>query len=176
MAVCKQCFVEKPDDQFDRWSHKNGKSGQYKSCRSCKTAERKAWRRRNPAKVAEYSARYKTLHPDRVKISRAKQLAKANAEFARASTLYGMARAEILSIYENQQTCEICNAAQSRGKRKRLTIDHDHATGEFRGLLCAGCNRAIGLFQDDPIRMLAAVRYIEKKNDAPSDLYFEGHA
>src|SRR5208282_6270069 len=36
-------------------------------------------------------------------------------------------------------------------------VDHDHETGEFRGLLCHGCNRSIGLLKEnvDTLRRLA---------------------
>jgi len=42
-----------------------------------------------------------------------------------------------------------------------LAVDHDHATGSIRGLLCLRCNFAIGAMDDDPGRMLAAARYAE---------------
>ena len=40
--------------------------------------------------------------------------------------------------------CAICGELPSN---KRLCIDHDHNTGAVRGLLCIGCNVAIGWFE-----------------------------
>jgi hypothetical protein len=41
-------------------------------------------------------------------------------------------------------------------------IDHDHTTGRVRGLLGREINRALGMFQDNPIWLRAAADYIEK--------------
>jgi hypothetical protein len=59
--------------------------------------------------------------------------------------------------------CMICkNPPEGRGKGDRLHIDHDHATGERRGLLCGNCNTMIGLAGEDPAVLLAAVDYLRK--------------
>lgn len=63
--------------------------------------------------------------------------------------------------------CAICHSPDP-GKGKRFAIDHDHnccpgrvTCGKcIRGLLCQKCNRGLGLFNDDPDRMEAAVRYL----------------
>ncbi len=40
-------------------------------------------------------------------------------------------------------------------------IDHNHATGEFRGVLCKQCNGALGMFGDSPATLKNAVEYLE---------------
>lgn len=55
--------------------------------------------------------------------------------------------------------CAICGKPE---KGKRLAVDHCHATGRVRGLLCMNCNRAIGHFQDDPDLMLRGAQYVQK--------------
>jgi hypothetical protein len=44
-----------------------------------------------------------------------------------------------------------------------LYVDHDHRTGKVRGILCNACNTAIGLFEEDPLRLITALRYLETK-------------
>jgi hypothetical protein len=67
-------------------------------------------------------------------------------------------------IFEKQNgLCAICRVALDRtayGKRS-VHLDHDHATGVNRQLLCALCNAGLGAFRDDPVLMRAAADYIE---------------
>jgi hypothetical protein len=44
----------------------------------------------------------------------------------------------------------------------RLHVDHDHVTGDNRGLLCNRCNPGVGYFQDDPDLLRKAADYIER--------------
>ena len=52
--------------------------------------------------------------------------------------------------------CAICKQRTLR----TMAVDHCHLTGKVRGLLCLTCNRALGLFHDDPDRLMAAVGYL----------------
>ncbi len=55
--------------------------------------------------------------------------------------------------------CSICGQPPKRGRL--LVVDHDHATGEIRALLCDMCNYGLGMFKDDPELMRTAAKYIE---------------
>jgi hypothetical protein len=70
---------------------------------------------------------------------------------------------EILNALKKQQKCAICG---TQPKRKGLHIDHDHRRGVFRGLICERCNIGLGHFQDDPIRLRAAAKYLLKHRDS----------
>lgn len=50
-----------------------------------------------------------------------------------------------------------------------VTIDHDHVTGQIRGLLCGGCNKGIGYFHDNPVLLDKARRYCEKISVDPEN-------
>lgn len=54
--------------------------------------------------------------------------------------------------------CAICGKPPDG--RKKLAIDHDHDTGEVRGLLCSNCNNALGLLEDDVKRFRRAIQYL----------------
>lgn len=56
---------------------------------------------------------------------------------------YGITEEQYDEIYRTQQgCCAVCKRAASNFKH-RLAVDHDHKTGEIRGLLCLHCNRYV---------------------------------
>jgi hypothetical protein len=62
--------------------------------------------------------------------------------------------------------CACCKCAETRtvkgtGKIKTLAVDHCHATGKVRGLLCGRCNQGMGHFKDSPALLRAAITYLE---------------
>ena len=74
---------------------------------------------------------------------------------------YGITSEEYWAIYEHQGGfCYICRRAN--GKRKRLSVDHCHATGIVRGLLCTACNRnVLGHLRDDPAALERGRDYLK---------------
>lgn len=56
--------------------------------------------------------------------------------------------------------CAACGELEVPGSMS-LHVDHDHSTGSVRGLLCGNCNRAIGLFRDNPRALRRAASYLE---------------
>lgn len=59
--------------------------------------------------------------------------------------------------------CAICGKHRSQLKQ-RLRVDHDHATGAVRGLLCPSCNGGLGHFRDSIAFLTKAVDYLAGGN------------
>jgi hypothetical protein len=57
-------------------------------------------------------------------------------------------------LYSHNECCHIC------GIKTELHIDHCHATGKVRGLLCRGCNTGLGSFKDDKENLDKAIQYL----------------
>ena len=63
--------------------------------------------------------------------------------------------------------CAVCRKPETAtryGKLKHLAVDHNHGTGEVRGLLCAECNTGLGKFGDDPALLRGAADYLDTHN------------
>jgi hypothetical protein len=62
--------------------------------------------------------------------------------------------------------CRICKTKPARP----LFVDHSHASGRVRGLLCHPCNAALGFMRDDPVIAAAATDYLRdaKREGGPS--------
>jgi Recombination endonuclease VII len=56
--------------------------------------------------------------------------------------------------------CAICK--QEPQNERELVVDHNHLTGEIRGLLCYSCNSAIGHLKENPDLFMEAYEYMER--------------
>lgn len=54
--------------------------------------------------------------------------------------------------------CEVCGRSDVK-----FCIDHDHETGKVRGLLCDGCNKALGHARDDISILAGLIKYLEER-------------
>lgn len=78
---------------------------------------------------------------------------------------FGITPAQYLDMLEAQGgVCAICEHPEKgvarNGRTKALAVDHDHATGDVRGLLCANCNKGIGNLGDSPERLMSGAAYL----------------
>ncbi len=84
---------------------------------------------------------------------------------------YGIGRADWLSMYERQGgVCFVCRGEgflMREDHTAKLMVDHCHATGKVRGLLCHNCNRALGLLKDDKSAIRRALEYLEGATTIP---------
>lgn len=94
-----------------------------------------------------------------------KHRAKVGPDVAKCRELqraYGITHEQYKLQLERQGgVCAICKEPE-RIAGRALAVDHCHATGAVRGLLCAMCNTGIGKLRDDPALVRSALSYLEK--------------
>lgn len=85
---------------------------------------------------------------------------------ARLQRLYGLSEYQYTELLARQgHVCALCYRIPTG---RRLDVDHDHRTGEIRGLLCHLCNRALGMVRGgSPDEMadvlMAMAKYVKNK-------------
>jgi len=132
MKRCALCHEWKTEARFSRDDRK--KDGLRSRCKDCVSDGRKLTRERDN----EISRRWK------------------------AKYVYMVVPGEYDALYEKQKgCCAVCGTHQSV-LGKRLSIDHDHATGLVRGLLCSSCNLALGLMRDNIDVLFNAAIYLKQ--------------
>lgn len=83
-------------------------------------------------------------------------------------TMYGLAPGEYDRMNAEQNgLCAICGSPETSserytGRSRKLFVDHHHASGQVRQLLCMRCNVGIGQFRDDPDLLKKAIAYLDK--------------
>lgn len=130
---------KKRKEYRDRFNarHPNYQRGYQKQWRSMSIEERTAWRLRE-----------RNRHRDSNLRSCLKRY-------------YGMTLEDYNAMLSRQSgRCAACGKAPPVGG-KRLYVDHDHATGNVRGLLCQHCNSAIGFAGDDVSVLRSLISYLE---------------
>jgi hypothetical protein len=105
--------------------------------------------------------------PDRAQRMKEYDQARTSYDKERARGLrrnFGMTVVEYSEMFLAQTgVCAICGRAETatfKGSVRPLAVDHDHVTNARRKLLCANCNRALGLMRDDPQLLIAAAEYL----------------
>lgn len=99
---------------------------------------------------------------------------KSGSEYHRNQRLlrrFGITATQYDEMLESQGgACAICgSSAGSKSRNMRLSVDHSHATGKVRGLLCLHCNVAIGKFGDSSAMLRKAATYLDRSQEVNND-------
>lgn len=81
---------------------------------------------------------------------------------------YGITKEQYIQMYNSQMgLCAGCMKLPKSGGRNgcnaKLFVDHNHKTGDIRGLLCYACNASIGLSYDDPEVLISLSNYLKSR-------------
>ena len=131
-----------------------------------KLAYCRAWKAANKEKVAAQNKAYREANKEKAAVQQ-KAWKEANKEQIRDQGLqkkYGITLADYEDMLEAQDGhCAICPKTPAEEHHSVLHVDHNHETGEVRGLLCNSCNKGLGHLGDSTEILTSALQYLLKK-------------
>lgn len=106
-----------------------------------------------------YCASYHVEHCEEIAVRKAKR---HKDKAPHLMWKYGITLADYDMMLEIQGgVCAICGKTPEENKR-RLCVDHDHETGQVRGILCTQCNSVLGFWKDNPETARQAMIYLRR--------------
>ncbi len=142
---CNCCGEIKSTTEFYKQKRCDGKWGFCSSCKKCEAKRVKKYYKENPEKTNKNNAK--------------KNLKRK----------YGITPEDKENMLKKQNyKCSICGkeiflfGESKKDMEKIACVDHDHATGEVRGLLCNNCNKGLGNFKDNQEYLSNAISYLKE--------------
>jgi hypothetical protein len=159
---CKVCAESKPLTEF--YAAAGTRDGYRLECKVCNLAIRAAKCRANPLPARERAAQCQHDNPERYQARQREYVETGKKSVAnRKSHLkrkYGLTLGSFDELLASQGGgCAVC------GRSGADNVDHDHDTGQVRGILCFKCNVAIGLIDEDSSRAHAAGNYLDRDDE-----------
>lgn len=106
-------------------------------------------------KKREYQARTRDKHAVRMRRYQGKESTKARKAAYAREYHYGLTADDVNAMLVAQGgSCAVCST-----HLERFDVDHDHATGKVRGLVCRRCNIRLGALED-PAFMVEGPAYL----------------
>ena len=172
---CCKCNIEKVISEYHKDTHT--KDDTSPRCKECQSERSKRYQSRNKESVKRQRRQYYLDNKERFNKknkenywkNREQRLQESknrrlDPRVAKDDKLWNGYRIRIEEyeqmLQEQNNKCAVCE------REVKLEVDHCHSTGRVRSLLCGGCNRGLGQFNDDYERVRKAAEYLER--NAPS--------
>jgi hypothetical protein len=146
--VCSKCDTWLAAAHFR--SAPRGRGGLHSICRPCTAKYAREKYAENPELHREASLKWYRNNPEKARLRRRSHTLKAN---------YGLTIEQFDAMLASQGgRCAICRCDEPRGVNWH--VDHDHATGKVRAILCHPCNVTLGNVGDSPDLLMAMAAYL----------------
>jgi hypothetical protein len=157
--ICSLCKEEKDISNFHKRSRRA--CGVASACKECRKPKSKAYYDDNTDTVISRVGKYQKDNAEEIRTSH-KNWRAINRNRVKSYALknkYNLSFDDYnkMALAQNG-LCLICGKLPSHGKP--LVVDHNHETGEIRGLLCTYCNLGLGMFKDSKELLTAALEYL----------------
>ena len=143
MKTCRKCGEDKPKSAY--YASKQNKDGLNSYCKQCKNGHGSEYQRTTKGRMY-----HRNRHLTRT---------------------YGITNDDFQAMLHKQQgKCACCGTLDPRGPG-RFHVDHNHTTGNIRGLLCNTCNLRLGVLENREFVSQVNVYLQEYDNETHGFLY-----
>ena len=165
--VCQDCGASKERSKMDGPLPKRCPKCAKERVRKRSTSwqEENRERANQNAKKHRQKPDYPTYNKERKKMDRSDPMKNKRIKRTKLRSKYGLTDDQIDELFESASgRCPVCLEVFLDSGKKKACVDHDHATGEVRGLLCSACNTALGFLDDDQKRITRLASYLNPAN------------
>lgn len=133
---------------------KSRRNGISSWCKECRKDNARKWKIKYP------------VNADKARLKRIENYKQAPPTYQKQREMllkhrYGITSSDYDNLLKFQNySCAICNK-NSKEMTYLLHVDHCHASGQVRGLLCSPCNTYLGSIKDNPNILLNAINYLK---------------
>lgn len=158
--TCSKCGIHKTLEEFhvDRRSP----DGRQSSCKACRKAASEARKERKK----KYDQQRYAAQKEKVKRAVRKWQSNNPEKVQQYKLKNALSRRYSLTVEEYQEllisqggVCAICGGSD---EQQAFVVDHDHNTGQVRGILCHRCNCMLGFGRDDTTILQAGIEYLKE--------------
>lgn len=163
---CRTCNTARPLDEYGP----DGRTfdGLSTQCRDCRNTYLREHNRNRLQQDPEFRAQ-RSRYWQEFRATRGDEWARQRNRQHKLKLYYGISAEDYDRMLDAQGgRCAICGGTQTEAdvRKRHLSVDHCHATGRVRGLLCESCNFGLGKFRDDPALLAAALEYLQRATSA----------
>lgn len=148
--TCSVCGESKPLSEYSFIVNKHGKTFYKTKCKTCINLKSRSVYDKGKERSRSLNSYYRNHEVSKEK-AREKWRQKSKEKYN-------------LMFLEQSGLCAVCGNSETairNNRLKDLAIDHDHFSGEVRGLLCQRCNLTLGLVSDDIMLLNKLILYLE---------------
>lgn len=151
---------------YERQTHcKNGHELTPENVYLSHRADGRVLRQCKPCRRAEDSAKRAAMTLEERRERRLSYPSLARGKHYQRKYKYGLSEEDVRAMLAHQGGgCGICARPldlDATDKNSKVAVDHDHETGEVRGLLCQRCNAGIGMLMEDMTTLKRALAYLQ---------------
>lgn len=161
-SQCKKCYRSLQKEREDNLIQMHLRQGiseeEPHTCAACKQTKTRRDFHMDRSKKSGVCSTCKECAIKRTAEKYRRSKSEPNSKILQDFGITAQQKTDLLQFQGN--VCAICGSNIPKTAKKTWSLDHCHATGEIRGVLCSPCNSALGNVSDSKEVLLSMINYL----------------